>query len=280
MKIITCAYIALSLYTSIIYPSETLEEEYTPAYCSMLEDAYGKNMMSEGGADGICHMFSDISLDNKVALDIGSGLGGVAFYLAERHSMQITGLEINPWMVAESEKRTQDALKGKINFVFNTNNGSLPFSDNHFDVIYSKGVLTHLESKEELFNECYRLLKDDGLLVITDWLSSDIGKWGSHMGKLIELEHLSIYPESEKDYVSCLEKSRFKIVSVRDDSTLYRDYNMGIAESLRTARLELLTGHEDRAAMQASIEGYESIAKAIEVGELRVIRFVAKKGNL
>lgn len=67
MKIIVSIFTTLSLYTSIIYPSETLEEEYTPQYCCMLEDAYGKNMMSEGGVEGITHMFSDILLQNTVA---------------------------------------------------------------------------------------------------------------------------------------------------------------------------------------------------------------------
>lgn len=140
--------------------------------------------------------------------------------------------------------------------------------------------MTHLASKEELFSECYRLLKDDALLVITDWLSSDVGKWGNHMEKLIELENLSIYPESEQGYISVLEKSGLRILSIRDDTPLYRNYNIEIADSLRKARLELLVGHKDETALQSSIEGYESIAKAMETGELRVIRFVAKKEAL
>lgn len=35
--------------------------EYTPRYCLQLEAAYGEGMMSEGGKEGIEHMFSGIS---------------------------------------------------------------------------------------------------------------------------------------------------------------------------------------------------------------------------
>ena len=56
----------------------------------MLEAGYGKSMMSEGGASAIERLFEGILLEGKKALDIGSGLGGVPFYLAENHSMEVT----------------------------------------------------------------------------------------------------------------------------------------------------------------------------------------------
>src|SRR5262249_4149455 len=36
----------------------SLENEYTPTYCLQLEAAYGEDMMSEGGIEGIEHMFN------------------------------------------------------------------------------------------------------------------------------------------------------------------------------------------------------------------------------
>ncbi|HXF28223.1 MAG TPA: methyltransferase domain-containing protein, partial [Chlamydiales bacterium] len=161
------------------------EEEYTPPYCLQLEAAYGEGLMSEGGIEGIEHMFDHIALDGKVALDIGSGLGGVAFYLAEKYKMDVTGLEVNAWMVEESKKRTPVFLKNRVHFLLSDSNNNWPIPNEKYDLIYSKGVLTHLGVKDGVFQECHRLLKNGGLFIITDWLSSDKKKWGENIERLV-----------------------------------------------------------------------------------------------
>ncbi len=256
----------------------TLEDEYTPTYCLQLEAAYGEGMMSEGGVKGVEHMFDQIQLEGKKALDIGCGLGGVVFYLAKTYSMDVTGLEVNRWMVAESEKRTPDLLKNKVNFLLSTSNIKWPIFQENYDLIYSKGVLTHLEIKDGIFQESYRLLKNEGLLVITDWLSSDQKKWGKNIEKLVELEHLALFPETEAGYVELLEKNGFTILSVRDDSDVYLGFNQKIIERLQNPeQLGRYANCFTEKELEASIDGYKSIAKAIEEGELRVLRFVAQK---
>lgn len=256
----------------------SLEEEYTPTYCFQLEAAYGNGMMSEGGVDGIEYMFDQITLSNKTALDIGCGLGGVAFYLAQQYAMNITGLEVNNWMVAEATNRTPNCLKGQVDFILSTSNQDWPLPSNMFDVIYSKGVLTHVAVKDPVFQESHRLLKEKGLFVITDWLSSDSKKWGENIQRLVDLENLVLFPESESAYVQTLEKNGFTVISVRDDSSVYLNYNQKIIERLQHPQqfggYTIYFTPEDAAA---SIEGYESIVKAIVAGELRVVRFIAQK---
>ncbi|MDP1608083.1 MAG: methyltransferase domain-containing protein [Chlamydiales bacterium] len=235
-------------------------------------------MMSEGGSEGIDYMFDSLALKNKVALDIGSGIGGVAFYLAEKYSMQITGLEVNAWMVAESNKRVPEHLKGKVDFWLSTANTGWLIPNESYDIIYSKGVFTHLETKDEIFQECYRLLKKGGLLVITDWLSSEDRQWGENIARLVELENLALFPESEIGYIELLQKNGFTLLSVRDDSFVYRRFNQQIVERLQDiTQHQTLLNYFNETELKASIEGYESIAKALEVEELKVFRFVVQK---
>ncbi len=124
-------------------------------------------------------------------------------------------------------------------------------------------------------------MKNGGLLVITDWLSSDEKKWGPNIARLLELEHLVLFPESESGYVEALEKNGFTLLSVRDDSQVYLRFNQQIVASLRnpaehTALLNCFHG----ASLESSIAGYEAIVNAIASGELRVLRFVAQKNTL
>lgn len=278
-----CMYAACNLFFSCLYGSQeptfsSLEEEYTPNYCLQLEAAYGTGMMSEGGSEGIDYMFDSLGLEKKVALDIGSGIGGAAFYLAEKYSMQITGLEVNAWMVAESKKRIPEPLKGKVDFLLSTANSGWPLPNESYDIIYSKGVFTHLETKDEILQECYRLLKKGGLLVITDWLSSESRLWGENIARLVELENLVLFPESQTGYIKLLEKNGFTLLSVRDDSVVYHRFNQQIVERLQdVTQHQTLLNYFNETELKASVEGYESIAKALEVEELSVFRFVVQK---
>lgn len=279
------SYITICLLPLFLHGNDkgsfaTLEEEYPPKYCLQLEAAYGKGMMSEGGINAIEHMFDFDStcLEKKTILDIGSGLGGNAFYLAEKYSAQVTGLDVNPWMIEESKRRTPEFLKDKINFLLSTSNSGWPLSKDSYDMIYSKGVLTHLDTKDEIFQECHRLLRKKGVLVITDWLSAHQKKWGKNIARLVELEHLSLFPENEEGYIETLKKNGFNILSVRDDSFVYLKYNQEIIDRLRDPNQHpFLLNYFDEQGIEDAIEGYESIVKAIETGELRVVRFVSQK---
>lgn len=263
--------IFLCLFFQSAFCFDTLEETYSPEYCAELELAYGRGMMSEGGTEAIEHMFENISLQSQKALDIGSGLGGVAFYLAEKYGTEVTGIETNAWMVAESINRTPPQFRSLVNFVQTVSNSEWPFAPQSFDLIYSKGVLTHIENKKELFDECLRLLKPGGMMIITDWLSSEARTWGPEIAKLVELEHLALYPESETGYIRLLENSGFTVLSVRDDTVLYKSYNEKI--------IRLLQAYKDP-QLEPAIEGYQAIANAMATGELRTIYFAAKKHHV
>ena len=156
----------------------------------------------------------------------------------------------------------------------------LPIPNQSYDIVYSKGVLAHVESKTPLFQECKRLLKDGGFLVINDWLSADEKKWGKNIARLVELEHLPIYPENEKGYIELLKQNGFTLLSSQDDSLEYLRYNREIVDRLKDpARRQMLLKDFDEKGLQEAIEGYEAIATAIETGELKVFRFVAQKNQ-
>ena len=256
----------------------SLEDVYTPKYCQQLEAAYGQGMMSEGGDEAIHHLVEGITMNGKTALDIGSGLGGVAFYVARKYGATVTGLEVNHWMVQEAARRLPEDIKGRVDFVLSTSNSHWPLADKSRDIIYSKGVLTHVEQKDGIFQECHRILRDDGILVIGDFLSSDTRQWGEHIGLLNDLEKLDVYPESERGYVELLTRNGFTVLSIRDDTPMCIGWTNEIINRLQDpAMRQQHLQYFDEQELAAAILGYEAIGKAFEVGEARVLRFAAKK---
>lgn len=255
-----------------------IEEVYTPKYCSQLEAAYGKGMLSEGGEAGIEYMFDAVPLEGKVALDLGFGLGGIPFYLAEKYAMQITGLEVNPWAVEETTRRIPEHLKSKLHFQLISQNSNWAIPDRSMDIIYSRGALSHVEFKDEVFREFYRILKSDGLVLICDCLSREDKKWGKDIARLVELEHLPMYPESESGYIETMKKNGFALHSFRDDTLICIKFNREVISRLRDPMLRSIhLNYFTESELQDAIEGYASIVSALESGELRIVRFLAQK---
>ncbi len=251
-------------------------EEYQPDYCYCLEDAYGKNFMSEGGTQAIDELFHGVDIKGKRLLDIGSGLGGAVFYLAQQHQCNIAGLEINPWMVGESTKRIPPDLAHLVDFQSYTP-PTLPFSADSFDIIFSKGVLVHVADKAPLFASIHHALKPQGILIINDWLSP-YKSWRKAIQNMCELEDLTLYPQTEQEYVQLLQDAGFTLQTLDDENPLYINYNRDVASKLKIPDVaENFISRFGKKSWQNSIIGYEKIAESMEKNELLVRRFMATK---
>lgn len=248
---------------------EKLVAEYPEEYCHMLEFAYGEGMMSEGGVEAIDAMFQGIDLNDKKILDIGCGMGGAALRLARHHRASVSGLEINPFMVEQANQRIPPALTSSLAFQLYDDVGDLPFEDAVFDVVYSKGVLTHVKDKSELFAEVQRILKPGGQFIVNDWLSSIEGQWGPKISRMCELEGLTLYAVPESLYKALLEAAGFRVLKIEDKNTQYEQYNRDIVRKLQTNKDEFIMQF-DEATWQDAIEGYDCIAEALQEKELLV----------
>lgn len=187
---------------------------YCPENILLYEALYGKNLISIGGFAAIENMFSDIEIRRLKALDLGFGLGGVAFYLAQQYQMSVHGLELHPWMVQYALKNAPKEVAHRLHFNVYSDNGELPYETNFFDLTYSKGVLNHVHEKEELFQQINRVLKPAALFVIADWVFPELAKDKSN----------PIVCETKQSYEQVLKATGFDNVTFRDDSEQFLGY--------------------------------------------------------
>jgi SAM-dependent methyltransferase len=101
-------------------------------------------------------------------LDIGSGLGGPARYMAKRFRCEVDGIDITPAFVEAAEKLT--ALLGmEAQTRFRLGDGQkLAYEDAAFDGAYSQHVTMNVEDRDQFFREAFRVLKPGAFFALTE----------------------------------------------------------------------------------------------------------------
>ncbi|MCI5210969.1 MAG: class I SAM-dependent methyltransferase [Candidatus Electrothrix sp. ATG2] len=107
----------------------------------------------------------------KRALDVGTGTGQFAVYLAQ-DGFEVTAIDLSDDMIAAAQ---QNAEQENLPIDFKVGDAEhLEFADNSFDVIVSRNLLWTLPQPEKALREWKRVLKPGGRLVVSDgfWMNT------------------------------------------------------------------------------------------------------------
>lgn len=107
---------------------------------------------------------------DDLVLDVCSGLGGPARYLAWKTGCDVTGLDLTVSRVEGATDLTRiTGLSGSVRFVHG-NALDMPFPDASFTLAIAQEAFAHVPDKARLIAECARVLRPGGRLVFTDIL--------------------------------------------------------------------------------------------------------------
>ena len=102
-------------------------------------------------------------------LDVGCGIGGSTLHLIKKYQAKGTGISLSPLQVSRATQRAAEAnLSEKAHFL-EANALEMPFEDNSFDLVWSLESGEHMPDKTKFLQECYRVLKPEGKLILATW---------------------------------------------------------------------------------------------------------------
>jgi tocopherol O-methyltransferase len=102
-------------------------------------------------------------------LDVGCGIGGSSLYLAGKYAASVTGITLSPVQANRAIERAAGlGLSGRTNFQV-ADALNMPFADNSFDLIWSLESGEHMPDKTKFLQECYRVLKPGGTMIVVTW---------------------------------------------------------------------------------------------------------------
>lgn len=109
----------------------------------------------------------DVAATDRV-LDIGSGIGGPARYVARRFGCRVFGVDLTAEFCSVAQALSRRlGLDGQVTFTCGTAL-ALPFANACFDAAYSMNVSMNIENKGGFYAEIYRVLAPGGLLLLSE----------------------------------------------------------------------------------------------------------------
>jgi len=103
-------------------------------------------------------------------LDVCSGMGGPARYLAHRIGCRVTGLDLTRSRYESAVRLTQLAKLGRLVDFRLGDALNMPFEDASFDSVIGQEAWCHVPDKPGLIAECVRVVKPGGAIAFTDIL--------------------------------------------------------------------------------------------------------------
>jgi len=111
--------------------------------------------------------------ESMSVLDVGSGVGGPARYLAATSGCRVTGVDLSePFVDAARYLTARTGQSGQV--AFETGDAlSLPFDDGHFDAVFLQHVAMNIADRARLYREIHRVLKAGGKFATYDVVLRD-----------------------------------------------------------------------------------------------------------
>ena len=213
----------------------------------------------------------DLSPRSKV-LDVGSGIGGPARYVAAKTGAHVTALELQPDLNEVARGLTaRCGLSGRVEHVC----GDILEGDaaRDHDAIISFLCFLHIPDKAKLFAACRAALKPGGVMYIEDYgrprdLFSD------------EMEALAVKVQCPallrpREYEAQLVESGFASVDMDDVTDDWRDFTASRLAMFRAARDRNVAVH-GKETVDGLDDFYNTVANLFQSGAIAGLKITAR----
>ena len=139
------------------------EQQLTPRQLATLDQFHTRGLAATTELARLAGIAAGMSV-----LDIGSGIGGPARFLAATYGCQITGVDLSePFVDAARYLTERTGQSGQVSFQ-TASALELPFDDGRFDVALLQHVAMNISDRARLYREILRVLKSGGKFATFD----------------------------------------------------------------------------------------------------------------
>lgn len=200
---------------------------------------------------------------NAHVLDVGSGYGGAARYLAKRFGCKVTALNLAEKENARNREMSAAAGVGDLVNVVDGSFEAIPLEDASCDAAWSQDAILHSGQREKVIAEVARVLKPGGHFVFTDPMES--GNCGrDDLEPVLARIHLATLG-SPQFYEKTAKANGLEFVEWQEKTPQLIRHYARVAEEL-TAQRANLAGKVSEGYIDRMLTGLDNWVKAGEKG--------------
>ncbi|XP_065185084.1 uncharacterized protein LOC135815686 [Sycon ciliatum] len=239
------------------------QQQYSVNGILRYEKMFGKNYVSTGGPETTAEFVPMLKLqEGEQVMDVGSGLGGGALYMAENYGVDVLGLDLSTNMVHIALARAVSCSTGSVLYEV-SDITKRQFPDESFDVIYSRDTLLHIPNKAEVFKKFFRWLKPGGRILISDYCCGE-GEWSDSFKTYVEQRHYTLH--SVKHYGQILRDAGFAEVVADDRSRQFCDVLLREVKRASAERSELVKEFSEK-DYDDLVTGWKAKVERVNAGD-------------
>ena len=164
-------------YVNNFYNDDTVIYDFDNMLLGKWHSSFDSSVNGAKNFDNMIGEYLELNKgNNKKILDFGCGIGTSLFEYAEKYPQhQFVGLNVSSKQIKISNETLNNKKLKNVKFLL-YDGINMPFINEYFDVIYSFEAFCHVENKTNMIKQFYNVLKNKGILLITDWNLSNIGQ--------------------------------------------------------------------------------------------------------
>jgi len=241
----------------------------------LVEDLTKFDQLHYHGTDAIDIFIEKLEINEKTKiLDVGSGIGGPARYIANQTGAEITAIELQSDQNNLAKDLTKKCgLSNKVNHIC----GDIldyDFKNQTFDAVVSWLTLYHIANHEILLKKLFDLLNPNGFFYTED-ITSRINLSDADR-KEIKKEIYGIHLPYFDKYISNLEQNGFKLIFSEDMSSSWTDFTKERIKKYNSEKERNIRVHGKEVYDSLNLF-YNFVGQYFSNGKLGGIRVIAKK---
>src|SRR5579871_5845530 len=143
------------------------DQQLTPQQLSALDQFHVRGLAATAELAKLVGITAEMSV-----LDVGSGVGGPARFLAATYGCWVTGVDLSePFLEAARYLTERTGQRAQVSFE-TASALDLPFDEGHFDVVLLQHVAMNIADRARLYCEIRRVLKSGGKFATFDVVSN------------------------------------------------------------------------------------------------------------
>ena len=243
----------------------------------LVEELVNFDQLHYHGTEAVDFAIKKIGIKSHMSiLEIGSGIGGPARYIANKTGANVTALELQP----DQNELALDLTRrcGLSEKVIHVCGNFLNYNwhGQKFDIIVSWLTLYHILERKILLKKCYDLLNTQGFFYAEDLISREPLNDDEllELSKEIYANHLSNY----QDYKLGLKEVGLKLISCQDMSQQWTKFTRDRILTYKKNQNRNLRVHGQE-VVNSLCSFYSIIDRYFSIGKIGGIRIIACKNS-